>query len=211
MSVLITRYAVPFTGSVDTFAKLKQVYTIYASDSFTRADADVPGSTTVGAKPWLSAAGNVFGIRSNRLVKISATTQPHNVVFNTGFADFTYHATLVNDTNAGIVFRETADGTGGGWMVWKEGGVYTLTKRTGAAVYTHVAKGSNRVPVVGDRVSVILKGSSITVRVNGTTVITHTDAAYSTQTHAGIWIAPTLTASFDDLEVTAQTEISAYE
>jgi hypothetical protein len=178
----------------------------YVADDFNRADSSSSlGSTSTGSAAW-TAVIDTWGISSNQAYKASGSSTGIAVV-ESGHGDCTVSATLaagISTSNTGIVFRY--QDSGNHWVL--EGGngstQAALYKKTGGGSYTSIATSAGNVHFTnGDVISVILSGSSITVKQNGTTIITTTDSAFSTATKHGLHISGNdNTARFDDFSVT---------
>jgi len=163
------------------------------ADNFTRPNGP-PGTTSTGAQSWQTYTPSVtappnFQISSNKLL---ATTQPSaysTCVVDNGKSDTTVTWTVAGNTNLGLVFRFVDSKNfyfwGLGGNVWKvvNGTASQLTPATGAATAFNA----------NDVCSVVLSGTSITVKVNGATVITYTDSTFSGTKHGicGTLGAPT--------------------
>lgn len=169
--------------------------------TFTAADsavaipsADTGESTQVLAGTW--------GISSNRAYLVTSTGSNNNaVVWNTGVSDGTFAVTFaVFNSAAGrrLVFRATdVDNL----FIVDCSTLFTLYRRQ-AGAYTSM--GTNAaVPATGDVISVVLLGTSITVKQNGTTIISTTSSFNQTATRHGIGDESVSLTRYDLLQRTA--------
>lgn len=156
----------------------------FAFDSFTAgANTSVSGRTTDdSALTWTVQTGGYTVSPYNEGCAYPTVAGTRSIATVTVAADVTVSATYVSDPSAGktsgIVFRWSDNSN-----YWRCG-QNTLRKNV-AGSFTTVATHSTPF-AVGDRMTVILSGSSITVQRNGVTVSTATDAFNSTATKHGI-------------------------
>ncbi len=133
------------------------------TDSFNRADSSSSLGTTDTGQPWTALAGT-WGITGNKAYKVTGSAQGWAVV-ESGVSDCTISVTLSGTTNAGggITFRATdannnlfidADGTG--FDVYK----------TVAGSISGIGGGGTTF-AAGDVMTVVLSGSSIVIKKNG--------------------------------------------
>lgn len=160
-------------------------------DSFNRTDsATLLGSTETG-QAWTALSG-LWGISGNSAYEVNNTGQAITVV-ETGVSDCTVSATLLAIQDTGLCFRVTDNDNN---FVTNPSGLFR--KQFGA--YTHI--GSFPSINSGDRLAVVLSGSTITVKVNGTAVLSVTDTFNQTATKHGLRAHNSPLARFDDFEVT---------
>lgn len=162
----------------------------YAVDSFNRADTTGgPGTTEVGGYTWSVTAGDSFEVASNRLKGLAVATAPPDCLIDDGQADGTISLTLPNaSTNGGIAFRISADRSTG-YVFYNNISGYSLRKRTAAGTYVQLVAGPTGANAPGDVLSVVLSGSSIVCKVNGTAVITTTDSSFTGTRHGAVIFA----------------------
>lgn len=175
----------------------------YSADTFTRANGAL-GSTETGSYAWASVGGT-NSISSNML--------SFDSVVNAGNGA----TVLINDAHNNGTFKLTRKGSGSGigglfflgdattftgYVVWQSGSNYALSKRTAQNAYTQLGVSSGVTPASGDVITVIVNGTSITVKINGVTVITVTDSSYSGTYHGG-WSQGATT--LDDFSHTSAT------
>ncbi|UZX04328.1 fibronectin type III domain-containing protein [Arthrobacter sp. CDRTa11] len=173
---------------------------IYVADTFTRADSSSLGTTETGALTWAAINPSLWSIVSNTLNRIAGTitTNPNDVAVDTGQANGTITVTNLGTTaNKGIVFRLPSGTNNTGYVFYNAGGTWTLSKRTGSNAYTALGTAAGVTPAAGDVMSVVLNGSSIVCKINGTVVITLTDTSY-TGTRHGVWSTGTVAGQFDN-------------
>lgn len=176
------------------------------TDSFNRADsATTMGSTDTG-QLWVPNHGT-WGINGNRAYEVAtAADNQETTVVQSGIADCTIAVTLAIATSqAGICFR--CSDPNNLWVVLSTGTAGALqTYKRVAGTFTQL--GTNGLPCAnGDVLSVVLSGSSITVKKNGTTVAacSGTDAHNATATKHGLYIfsISSTAARFDDFSIAA--------
>lgn len=163
-----------------------------ASDDFNRADGPV-GVTPLGGYTWTAYPSGdlaLYTVNTNRLVAGAGRSQPATLLINDAQADGTVSAVLFTvpvSGQSGVAFRAAADGSG--LTFWREpGGTYRLSNRTAAGGITTVAGPSAAIGAAGDVVSVEMAGTSITCKVNGATLFTHTDNTFTTNTRHGLYM-----------------------
>lgn len=173
----------------------------YAADSFNRADRDALGFTEVGNYEWKRSAFQATRIVNNmaELKNVSGSLVSTDRI-DDGRTDGVLSVTLMGKPAtglAGLVFRGTT-GTAAEFGFWATPTAYEVKNKTGGDQYatTAYALNSPPAPQVGDVLSVVLNGSTFTVRVNGVDLGTFTDATY-TGTLKGLFVRSG-TALFDD-------------
>lgn len=174
------------SAATGTVAALGGATTI-AADTFTRANGSTLGSTETGSFAWTPNAGTTWAIASNALTCTSSAGDFSVCAADTGAADGTVSITMATSgTAGGLAFRFNTDGSNG-YIVWKEGSNYTLSRKTSSS-YNGLGSSSGITPASGDVLTAVLNGSSITIKVNGTTRIGPvTTSTYATQTrHGGV-------------------------
>ena len=183
-------------STVTDFTTAATVTTI-SSDTFDRSDGAL-GSTPVGSFAW-TVTGGTAAVSSNACVfsVITNASAGTSATVNDAASDGTFQ-TLKRSTGGGLLFNASSD-TLTGYLVWPSGGFYTLSKRTGSTSYTTLVT-SSAVPAAGDTITVVKNGSSIVVKINGTTAITTTDASYS-GTRYGPW-AQFVNTSYENISHT---------
>lgn len=173
-----------------------------ASDTFNRADtASGLGTTSDGLFTWASALPGSLKISGNRVVLGTSSTADPCTTIDPGQADVTVQATMVTtggDTS--LVGRYTDDSNY--WLAHMDStGPVRLFKKV-AGSYTQVSPTSGSGPNPGDLVQLVFSGSTVTMKVNGTTIFTTTDTFNSTATKAGFRIGSNSgAASWDNFSV----------
>lgn len=183
---------------LSTDAAAPRVLSAYAADSFNRPNSGSLGATETGAYPWvLSTGGGNTGSIVAGTGQISNTAAGGTARIDDGRTDGVLSVRLVEFTKyTGLVFRGMA-GTLNEYAFYADSGTYHFRHKTGADAYgTLIPLVSPPVPAVGDVLSVVLKGSSITVKVNGVTLASITDSTYSGTTK-GLFARAT-TSRFDN-------------
>lgn len=165
--------------------------TVYASDDFNRVNNASLGVTPVGGLTWQNACPGTptvtFTVFANTAV-LSANTSAAgaDAYVDTAQANGTVRATITNPSGfPGLVFRAAGTNNATGYVFFKNGANYTLSSRTGGAL-TAMLSTTGVTPAAGDIIEVVLNGSSIVCRVNGTAVIT-TTSSLNTGTRHGIF------------------------
>jgi len=172
------------------------------SHTFTGVDSSSsPGAADTGQAA--SVLWGTWGRSSNRAALITdAGSNENAVVWDAGVSDCTVKVTFaVAEDQQRLIWR--AVDVDNYFMLQALAGVLQVYRRqTGSfnPVTTSPASPSYT-PVNGDVVSVVLSGSSITVKVNGTTLCTASDSFQSSATKCGIGINNSTTARWDDLTV----------
>lgn len=160
--------------------------TVLASDSFNRADTNSGLGTTDSfnggtATVWQRHAGDQVGIASNEAFPYNGSNPLYNFL-DCGQSDVSISVDIPNYqdafacmfrldpvANTGLLFHQS-----GGQLQSFNGGAYTTIASTGTGVPT------------GSTVKVTLQGSTITVYINGTQVLTATSALNQTSTKHGL-------------------------
>lgn len=184
--------------------------TIYAADTFTRADG-VPGTTERGGYAWTFRAGT-WNIKGGVLESGDTTgATPNDCWIDPGKTSGTITAKALASgpaENAAIMFRKASVGNTA-WAFYGRGPTtfWTLAKRTGSDSFTVVPlTGTGVYFASGQIAKVVLSGTRIQCYVDG--VLTHdvTDSTYSTQTGVGFGTRLATAASparFDDFKFTS--------
>jgi len=160
------------------------------NDDFNRADGTV--GNTLNDKPWIATSANTnWQISNNQLAAIGATISGALYV-DAGVSNGTFTATAGGtfDRNWGMILRY-GDGANyfrfsyvGGTSVAPLGQLAKVV----AGVTSVVGTEATSAPwVAGDIFTIILSGSSFTIKKNGTTIITATDSDLVTNTRFGFW------------------------
>jgi hypothetical protein len=154
-------------------------------DLFNRADS----STTLGSadtgQAWTASPGT-WGISGNAAYSVTAANDDYALV-DAGRVDVKVEVTVhgVPGTNPGLVLRGTD--TNNCYMAnFHQSGVPTLFKRV-AGTYTSLGAGSKNL-ANGDRLTFSAVGTTLTMLVNGTAIVTVTDSTFTTGTKVGLRI-----------------------
>lgn len=168
------------------------------SDSFNRADNASSLGTADTGQVWSALLGT-WGISGNKAYKPSGAGQSFAVV-ESGLADCTIAVTVSGTLTAGggICFRATD--ANNLWFVEMDVG-QTLLYKVQAGGYSAPVTGMATF-AVGDVMSVVLSGSSISVRKNGAQIGSHTSTFNQSATKQGLR-AYGNAVQFDDFSVTA--------
>ena len=150
------------------------------ADNFNRADGALSGSTASdGVNTW-SVTGGSWAIFTNRL----EWNAPGSVDFVAWMNSLPNCATqtvsvVFNESDIGVVARyNVTSGIGTFYMAWASGGTYVLGKYINGSTFTTLGTGGTY--ALGDTITLDCNGTSLTVKQNGSTIITATDSAIST-------------------------------
>lgn len=177
--------------------------TILVADSFNRADATTLGTTETGAKVWTVPGGtSTTQIVSNQAKCTAVTPGSANggAVVDAAVSDGTIKATLSILSTHGISYRRATATTATGYIAWRNGSNYTISKQTGLNAFTALASSAGVTPAANDVLEVVLNGASMKLRVNGVEVISTTDSTY-TGTFHGYW-SSAANSIVDDFSIT---------
>ncbi|WP_285240052.1 hypothetical protein [Pseudarthrobacter sp. MEB009] len=163
------------------------------ADNFNRAAGDAIGVTSAEKRPWKVAGtiGNpIWSITSTGGVALTAATSGLNVAVADGLAtNGTLTVTakaLGTSRRGGLAFRyRDIDNH---YAIYQAANTSTLNlhKRINGNTATVLAT-STYTPSDGDVYQVVLNNDTITVKVNGTTIITATDNAFTGETWHGLY------------------------
>lgn len=152
------------------------------ADTFTRtSNANFMGATDTGSVPWrVETGGGRWGIIGNSAYSSISVTNSGATV-ESGKADCTVTVTVTTRNNGcGLRFRESSESN---YILWySDGTVYYSSTSNGSFTVIGVAATF----ASGDVLQVVLLGSSITCKKNGTTVATFTNSFNSTATRHGL-------------------------
>jgi hypothetical protein len=183
------------------------------TDDFTGADSasSMSGrSTTTGAATWISLDGT-WGIASNQgYMSAAPGSSLGKAVVDSTAVDCTV-ATVINYSSGqsigGLVFRATDQSNCYMTEVTVSVAYAPKIYKVVAGVVTVLATGASITVNSGDTLSVELSGTSIIVKRNGSTIVSTTDATYTTQTKHGFYAYNTTGSPtglrFDNLNITA--------
>lgn len=179
--------------------------TVYAADTFTRADSTTLGTSETGGLTWTRNNGSTgWTILSNTLSRaLGAGVSADDCYLSDSQSDGTIQVTVTSvDIANGIVFRAAGATHATGYIFWRSSSaLYTLSKRTGVGSYTALAT-YTQPPAAGDVMKVVLSGSSIKCYVNGVLGITATDST-NTGTAHGVWVNSGQAGTFDNYSHTS--------
>jgi hypothetical protein len=173
-------------------------------DDFNRANSSTSlGTTSTGGKTWVQESG-VWGIVSNQAYLASSATAVRKAHVEASVADCTVSTKIYQQSGGsryyGLVLR--SNGAGNCYLVQINGDANQIDvqKQTGGSSTTLLTAVSYT-PAAGDVISAVLSGSSITIKVNGSTVLAGSDSTYNSNTKHGIWCYETDRARFDDFSI----------
>lgn len=163
------------------------------SDNFNRANAATLGSTSGESRPWQVGATTgtpTWSIVSDQAMLTASATGNAVAWVEAYLADGTLQVTVPTAGaahGAGVVFRVT-DGINYYYLARATSADfhYALWKRV-AGTATQIGATSTVTITSGDVIQVVLAGSSIVVKVNGTTLFTVTDTTFLTATKHGLY------------------------
>lgn len=140
-------------------------------DTFTRPDSATSAGVATNGLTW-TAVNGVWGI-SNGCIYSASGTGARLITVDPGIANGTIDVDI--DTPAdysGVMFR-CIDASNHLWVQNLPGGAIALWKRVGGTS-TQIQAVAGQGLVAGDRLTVVLNGSSVVVKRNGATIITAT-------------------------------------
>lgn len=183
------------------------------SDDFNRADnAASMGSTSGGGVAW-SALRGTWGIASNQGYTATPNGSATDIaVVETGVADGTVTVTLptapTTPSECGLTFRAVDISN---WFVVQSAGTALKVYRNVAGTVTEIGSAASQRPASGDTLSVVMSGTSIVVKRNGSTVISLTDSAHTAATKHGLnnYQTGTRFDSFDFTDPAAGVPVAA--
>jgi hypothetical protein len=173
----------------------------YVDDNFGRPDSITSLGLADSGQTWVALAGT-WGLDAGRAKLITDSGANNNsAVVDSSLADGIVSVTwAVAQNNQRIVVRATD--ASNHFIVDNDAGIALALFRRQAAGYTLLGTGGV-VPASGDVMSVVLNGSSIIVKQNGTQVISVTDAFQSTATKHGIGAGAVGASRWDAFSVRA--------
>lgn len=184
---LARRLAAALRPGLENTAKQLPV-TVIASDTFTRANGAL-GTTETGAKTWTVSGTGRIEISGNTAVSYDQTgtnLKGGFALLDAGTANVAVQLTHISG-GSGVgpavrcsVDQGAADATG--YFLESQAGVWTIYKRTSQEAFTILAA-STTAPAAGQVVRLEASGSTLTAIVDGVTVATATDTAYSSNRH----------------------------
>lgn len=158
------------------------------SDTFNRTDNSTSLGNTDTGQPW-SVIRGTWGILSNAAYPANGCPAPGYAVVDTGKSDGILEVTAtVNPQDARVPFR-VIDQDNLYWVERKGGSPapYELDKRV-AGVQSFLGSTSGIAATNGDKIKVVLSGSSIKVYINDKLAISATDSAINSTKHGiGTW------------------------
>jgi len=159
---------------------------VIITDSFNRANSTTSLGSTDTGEAWVALAGT-HGINSNRAYLVSSVGNDVAYV-ETGEANGIVKATLavVSTNSLRLAARIGPAANQGFWLQCNNGSNFTLFRVNGGAtsIGSYAATPAN-----GDIVEIVLNGSAISVKINGTTRISVTDTFNQSSTKHGIGYA----------------------
>jgi hypothetical protein len=166
----------------------------FFTDNFNRADANTLGS------PWVPFGGSVWGISGNTATVIATGNVRDAVLIQTFVSDISIEATILNNTNNRIMFRATDNLNG--YYFGAATSAYGLYKISGGGALTPIVS-NNTIPVSGDKLKVIAKGSSIKCYLNGSLLFDVTESTFINGTKHGLGGYTITGLKFDDFKIEA--------
>lgn len=162
-----------------------------ASDNFTRADGPL-GTTPTGAKTWTAGQGTVAIVKGKATATAvsSAAGLPSGAgaTVETGFTDGVVTTNQTEGVNQGPLFRANADGAGYYFMYSASGVEYRVGTRNAAGGFTKLlGTGTSVAHAPTSKMTVELKGTSITCKLNGATILQVTDSTFTGTRHGVVF------------------------
>lgn len=194
------------TNSSAGSSSLSHVTTTAVADNFNRANSSTSmGSTSTGSVAWSALAGT-WGITGNAGYIAAAPATLHMAVVESGVTNCTVEvkiATNASSSSCGLFVRATDVSNG---YIVESGSASTTAKlyKLVSGTATAIANSGSNVPFAsGDVIQVVLSGTSIIVKKNGSTIISTTDSTFTTQTKHGLYGAFAASGvTWDDFSVT---------
>ncbi|AUV61592.1 major tail protein [Gordonia phage Beenie] len=178
--------------------------TVYAADTFTRANSADLGTTEVGGYTWARNNGStMWTILDNQLDRAAGSgVSADDIWIDAGHANGSIKAKLaLAGFGYGLVFRLAGATHATGYVFYRSSASqYRLSKRTGVGSYTELQSVAVT-PQAGDDAEVVFNGSAIKCFVNGVKVIDLTDSSYTGTMH-GVWANSGVAARIDSFEHT---------
>ena len=178
-----------------------------ATDTFNRTDGALSGSTlSDGVNTW-SVTGGSWAVFSNR-IEWAAPGGVDYVAWVNSLPDCatqTVSVQFLSSTDIGVVARyNVTSGVGTFYMAWSSGGTYVLGKYINGSTFTTLGTGGTY--ALGDTVTLDCNGTSLTVKQNGSTIITATDGTITTG-KAGLYAGGDANSKiFDDFAFTGTAD-----
>lgn len=175
------------------------------TDTFA-GSGDLGGSLTeTGGRTWVATTASGTWTRAGgRAVASRTTTGPMLAVVDTGSADGEVSARRGDSLQCGLAFR-WVDATNYLLLALNTSSQYILAKVTSSGTTTLAT--STVTSATGDLLTIVMNGSSIGVKINGTLVpaLSITEATNQTVTSHGVRVGGTsaLTTYFDDFSFTS--------
>lgn len=171
------------------------------TDSFNRTDSSTTLGSTDGGTilAWTPLTGT-WGINTNRAYcATSGSGDQDTAVVESGVADATVQVTVTVAGDGGICFRATD--TNNYFVIGNDPPTSKLYKRV-AGTFTAIATGGTQF-VNGDVMKITFSGTSITVYLNGTSVLTATSTHNQTATKHGLRLygATSTSMRFDNFSI----------
>jgi hypothetical protein len=168
------------------------------TDSFTRADSATSLGNADSGQTWAAQTGT-WGISSNQAYIASQAGQ-NTAAIDSGESDGTVAATVaVWSGDDGILFRGIDDSNY--LFVTANSTILILYERV-AGGFAELTRYSSLSFASGDILSAVLSGTSVTIKQNGTTLITFTTSRFQTSTKYGMRSFGSALPKWDDFSFT---------
>lgn len=211
----VTAIKATYTSGVATTASVTPTSgAAVVTDAFTRADSGTIGTTETGGLTWATSGTGTWDIVSNKLrcTSPNTTTGSQCVVDVSGAggsASGTISATLSSFTTSlnGLLIRGGTDNTSAAYVAFRNAAAkFELMRRNAGGGFTAITVSSTDV-AAGNTLTVIISGSTITGKVNGTQVWSVTDTTITSGTRMGFFAYGTTgeTAQFDSFSYSTAT------
>lgn len=170
------------------------------TDSFNRADSSTGIGTADSGQSWVNQGGT-WGISSNQAFTATAAGDGQSTaVVDSGESDGTVSAIMATlQTDNGLCFR-VVDNSNYLMVTVSFGSSIIIYERV-AGGFTSLGSQSTTV-VNGDLLSVVMSGSAIDIKVNGSTVKSITTTRFQTATKHGLRNFESFTPRWDDFNFT---------
>lgn len=177
------------------------------SDTFNRTNSTTTLGNSDTGQAWTAHSGT-WGINTNQAYVVDTNTVDHVCSIEAGAANLAVSADIqLTGNNPGLIFR-LQDATNYLMVLCNTPSTQFQIYKRVAGAYTVLASSSTGLYSVNSTHNILVSasGNSITVKMDGTTVVSVTNATFNTATKVGFrhqTPSSTNTARWDNLQVTA--------
>lgn len=190
-----------------TRIRFKDMRAAGLSDTFNRANSTTTLGNADTGQAWTASSGT-WGINTNQAYVVSLDTVDHVCSIEAGSANMSVSADiLITSNNPGLIFR-LQDATNYLMVLCNSSSTQFQIYKRVAGVYTVLASSATGLYTINTTHNILVSasGNSLSVKMDGTTVVSVTDATFNTATKVGFrhqTPSSTNTARWDNLQVTA--------